>query len=252
YELDSVIRMMRRFLKESVVDGFEFVLLPEWDAENAPLTPSSAPVDCEKHRMDEVAKALQGLNLSILSVHANRDIGNYVCAEEADKVQKGIRLADECLDFAERMGSEICVFHFWDTWKEKLDISSLEALYQELQKKHPSVEISIENIPTRHENMTPFQIVQNFRFITLDLKWASLVGEFDSFAGVLSQVDNVHVQGKYMNGKLTSTVGSLDYEQALACIKQSEYSGVFTVELEGKADYNDMVNCVSKLKEKLC
>ncbi len=62
--------MMKRFLKESNVDGFEFVLLPEWDRENPPLTPTSAPFECEKHSVEEVSEVLRNESFPILSVHA--------------------------------------------------------------------------------------------------------------------------------------------------------------------------------------
>jgi hypothetical protein len=38
--------MMNRFLKESETDELEFVLLPKWDSENPPLTPSDTPSGC--------------------------------------------------------------------------------------------------------------------------------------------------------------------------------------------------------------
>jgi len=102
YELDSAVRMMKRFLKESKIDGFEFVLLPEWDNENPPLTPTSSSPNCEKHTVDNVLKAVQGQGFPILSVHANRDIGNYLCSEKPEQVDREMRLMNECLGFAKR------------------------------------------------------------------------------------------------------------------------------------------------------
>jgi sugar phosphate isomerase/epimerase len=201
--------------------------------------------------VSEVAEALEGLNLPIVSVHANRDIGNYLCSEQDEKVRKGVKLADECMGFAEKMGAKICVFHLWDTWNEKLNLARLEAFCREIQQRHPMIEMSVENVPTKHAGKTPFQIMSDFRFRTLDLKWASLFGEFDSFLGALKRVDNVHVQGRFEGGRLAPTVGSLDYEQAVARIRQCGYAGVFTVELEGNADYRDMVSYVGRLKDRV-
>lgn len=249
YELSSTIKMMNRFLKESKVDGFEFVLLPEWDSENPPLTPTSAPSECEKHSVKEIIETLQTRNFPILSVHANRDIGNYLCSEDAEKVRKGIRLIQESLDFTQKVNSKICVFHFWDTWKETFDLRSLQNLYQRFQGMHPEIEISIENIPTKYKNKTPFQITQFFRYKTVDLKWASLFNEFDLFVEIIQQVDNVHIQGKCQDGSVVPSLGSLNYEQALRRIKETGYSGVFTIELEGKANYNDVLKYVEKLKK---
>jgi sugar phosphate isomerase/epimerase len=241
--------MMKRLLEESKVDGFEFVLLPEWDSENPPLTPTSSPWECEKHSLKEIVKALEVKDLPILSVHANRDIGNYLCSEEIAKVKKGMRLIQESLDFAEKVGSKICVFHFWDTFKEVFDIQNLEKLYLKFQNAFPNVEMSIENVPTKYMSRTPFQIIQNFRHKTLDFKWASLFNEFDSFISILGQIDNVHIQGKHQQGTVVSSVGSLDYKKAIERIKDAGYSGVFTIELEGRATCDEAIECINKLKE---
>jgi sugar phosphate isomerase/epimerase len=251
YELSSIIRMMDRFLKESMADGFEFVLLPEWDSQNPPLTPTSAPPECEKHSIKEIVETLLTRNFPILSVHASRDIGNYLCSEEDEKVRKGIRLIHESLDFAQKVNSKICVFHFWDTWKETFPLHKLETLYQEFQDMYPKIEISIENIPTRYMNKTPFQIMQNFGHITLDLKWASLYNEFSLFAERIDQVDNVHIQGKYEDGQLIPTVGELDYKKAIDTVISAGYCGILTIELETMADYRDILKYVEKLKEQI-
>jgi len=38
YDLPGTLEVMNRIYKESVVDGFELQLEPEWDTENPPLT----------------------------------------------------------------------------------------------------------------------------------------------------------------------------------------------------------------------
>lgn len=157
-------------MKESAVDGFEFVLLPEWDSEHPPLTPSSAPPNCEKHSIDEIAKALQIHGFPILSIHANRDIGSYVCSDDVEKANKGITLMDECLGFTRRIGSKLCAFHFWDTLKENFNLTNLEDICTRFQTNYPDIELSIENVPARYLGKTPFQIMQNFKHKTLDLK----------------------------------------------------------------------------------
>jgi sugar phosphate isomerase/epimerase len=248
YELSSVVRMMKQFLKNSEVDGFEFVLLPEWGFENPPLTPTSAPLDCEKHSVNDIIEELHTYNFPIISVHANRDIGNYLCSEKAEEINKGIGLVEECLSFTKKVNSRICVFHFWDTWKKSLDLACLQALYQKFEGMFPEIEISVENIPTKCEGKTPFQLVRSFRHKTLDLKWASLFDEFDAFVEIIQQVDNVHIQGKYQDGNLVPSVGNLDYERALKCIREAGYSGAFTIELEGRAEYGGVLRYIDKLK----
>jgi sugar phosphate isomerase/epimerase len=133
--------------------------------------------------------------------------------------------------------------------KKTFDLHNLEKLYQKFQNVYPKIELSIENVPTRYVNKTPFQITRNFEHKTLDLKWASLFDEFDLFAETIGQVDNIHIQGKYQKRKLIPSVGSLNYEQALRRIKETGYSGLFTIELEGKANYHDISKYVETLKK---
>lgn len=251
YELSSVIDMIKRFSKISQADGFEFALLPEWDCENPPLTPTSATSGCEKHAIEEILAILVCQDFSILSVHTNRDVGSYLCSGEPEKVAKGIKLMDESLRFTQSIKSGICVFHFWDPWKKDLDLPFLKSVYDEFQIRYPRIEISIENIPTLNRHMSPYQLMRSFRYKTLDLKWASLADEFDRFVDTIEQVDNVHIQGRCQNGILAPTVGILDYEIALRRIKEAGYRGVFTIELEGKADYDTILRCIDKLREYL-
>jgi sugar phosphate isomerase/epimerase len=251
YELSSVIDMMKRFSKESHVDGFEFALLPEWDSESPPLTPTSAPSGCEKHTIEEVLDILTRQDFSILSVHANRDVGSYLCSGKPEQVAKGIKLMDESLRFTQTIKSPICVFHFWDPWKKHFDLPFLKTVYNKYQMKYRKTEISIENIPTLNRLTSPYELMQSFRYKTLDLKWASMADEFDRFVDTIEQVDNVHIQGRYQNGVLAPTIGILDYETALKRIKETSYEGIFTVELEGKVDYDTMLRCIDKLREYL-
>jgi len=77
---------------------------------------------------------------------------------------------------------------------------------------------------------------------------SKVFNEFDLFVEIIEQVDNVHIQGKCQDGSVVPSLGSLNYDQALRRIKETGYSGVFTIELEGKANYNDVLKYVEKLK----
>lgn len=243
-----MIKMMRQFLKESVVDGFEFVVLPEWDREGAPLTMSSGPIDCEKHSVAEITETLLAEGFPILSVHANRDIGNYLCSEKPEEVSKGIRLADDCLALAKNMNSGICVFHLWDTFKEDVDLPRLKGVCKKLQEGCPEVSMSIENVPTKC-GKTPFRLVQDFDHKTLDLKWASMYDEFGAFTSVIREVNNVHIQGRLADENMVPSIGNLNYEKALTWISDHSYGLIFTVELEGWATYEEVTSYLKKLKQ---
>lgn len=248
YDLSSVFNVMNRFSRKHVIDGFEFGLLPEWDSENPPLTPSEAPLTCEKHSLHEILGLLNQKGFAVLTAHASRDVGAYLCSESMLDYAKGVRLVNDSMEFCHAIGSGVCVFHFWDPWKQNLDAARLHKVYGECVGSVSDVELSIENIPTVLEGTSPFRLIEGFERVTLDLKWASMFSEFDSFFEVIDKVDNVHVQGKYHDGTFAPTVGSLDYHRALKRLVNAGYRGIFTLELEGKARFEGILECVEWLR----
>ncbi len=249
YELSAALTVMGKFWKEALVDGFEFGLLPEWNSENPPLTPSDASLTCEKHPVQEILKILQESNLRFLSVHANRDLGCYLCSNEQTKRSQGVKLTNESLRFCESLDSKICTLHFWDPWSTNINLAHLCEVYKQARTKFPQLQISVENIPTAIKGETPFNLMREFDHKTLDLKWASMYNEFDNFVNAIEKVGNVHIQGKYQNGDLVCTTGDLDYSTALQRIMNSGYSGIFTVELEGRATYKEIKTYIERLRK---
>ena len=78
-----------------------------------------------------------------------------------------------------------------------------------------------------------------------------MFNELDAFAENIEHVNNIHIQGKYQDGILVTNVGKMDYREALRRIKMLGYSGVFTVESEGEASYDDVLRYVDKLKRSM-
>ncbi len=249
YELSSVLTVMDKFWRKGLVDGFEFGLLPEWDSENSPLTPCDAPSTCEKHSYQEILQILEKRDFKLLTVHASRDVGCYLCSDEQMKRSKGVKLVDDSLRFCHSSRSKICTFHFWNPWGTSIDREFLREVYGQAEKRFPGLEISVENIPTVIKDETPFNLMRDFDYTSLDLKWASMYDEFDKFLGAIEKVDNLHIQGKYHAGNLVCTAGNLDFDAALREIVDSGFSGVFTVELEGRASYLEMKAYIRKLRK---
>ena len=50
---------------------------------------------------------------------------------------------------------------------------------------------------------------------------------------------------------MVPNVGKMDYRESLRRIKMLGYSGVFTVESEGEASYDDVLRYVDKLKRSM-
>ncbi len=241
--------VMDKFWGEGLVDGFEFGLLPQWDNENAPLTPCDAPSTCEKHSYQEIFEILKDRDCRFLTVHASRDVGCYLCSDERTKRSKGVKLVDDSLRFCQSLCSKICTFHFWDPWSTSIDREFLQEVYGQAEKRFSGLEISVENILTVIKDETPFKLTRDFDYTSLDLKWASMYDEFDKFLDAIEKVDNLYIQGKCYGGNLVCTAGNLDFDVALQEIVDSGFSGIFTVELEGRANYQEMKTYIRKLRK---
>ncbi|MBU0705577.1 MAG: hypothetical protein KKC18_17165, partial [Chloroflexi bacterium] len=169
-DLSGTIELMERLWQESVVDGFEFQNLAEWEAENPPRDERekrfAAWNDSQKYTTEEIVASVQKTGLPILSVHANRDVGICLCSGQEDDSDTGKRLIHEALYLAEKVGASVCVFHLWDTWKEAFDSSALQDALYEVALQYPCVKPSVENVPTHLAGFTPFELVRRFEWIT--------------------------------------------------------------------------------------
>ncbi len=114
YDLIGTLEVMRQVFRESVVDGFELQLQPEWDSENPPLTDTQFAdwTKTPKYTIEEIRVLLEEQKLSILSVHSSRDIGSYLCSNQERNYEKGKSLIYEALFLANSLGAKVCVSIF--------------------------------------------------------------------------------------------------------------------------------------------
>jgi len=239
YDLIGTIDVMKRVFKESVVDGFELQLEPEWDSENAPLTDCALAdwTTVPKYATEEIVELIRSQDLPILSVHASRDVGNYLCSNKERDWKKGKRVIYDSLLIAENSGAEICVFHLWDTWKASFDPQKVESMLLGVADQFPKVKASVENIPTHLEGYTPFGLVKSFEHVTMDLRWAAMYKEFDAFESIINGIVNVHLRGSLKESKWVLERSDFDFYEALNKIrKEWGYLGLLTVEPEGRRD----------------
>ncbi|MEM2100508.1 MAG: hypothetical protein QXP45_04130, partial [Thermoproteota archaeon] len=73
YDLVGTVDVMKKIFAESIVDGFELQLEPEWDSNNLPLTDRHAAdwAKTPKYTAKEIIAILKKESLPILSVHAS-------------------------------------------------------------------------------------------------------------------------------------------------------------------------------------
>ena len=255
FDLPGTIELMGLLWQESVIDGFEFQNLAEWDGENPPRDERekrhAAWHESQKHTTDEIATLLQEAGLPILSVHANRDVGICLCSDQEQDINKGKRLIHESLFLAEKVGAPVCVFHLWDTWKEGFEPRFLQNVLLEIAAQYPGVKASVENVPTHLAGSTPFELVRQFEWITLDLRWAALYDELDRFESVKERISNVHLRGRLEGGEWVLEGAPFGFYGALDTIRGKwDYSGLLTMEPGGlrDGDWENLVAAMSTLR----
>lgn len=255
YDLLGTLDVMKRVFRESVVDGFELQLEPEWDNENPPLTDADADwTKTPKYTLSEISTLLKETKLPILSTHASRDIGNYLCSSRKRDMEKGKRVIYETLLFTENLGTNVCVFHLWDTWKTEYDVNQLQKIFSTITAQFPKIKAAVENIPTHLEGYTPFSLVRLFNYVTLDLRWAALYNELDAFESIINSVVNVHLRGRLEGDRWVLDRSSFSFYEALDRIKNEwGYLGLFTIEPEGgihSSRFKSFVKAMSILRNR--
>jgi hypothetical protein len=255
YDLAGTIELMNLLWQESVIDGFEFQNLAEWDEENPPRDERekrfAAWSESQKHTTDEIATLLQKAGLPILSVHANRDVGICLCSAQEQDINKGKRLIHESLFLADRVGASVCVFHLWDTWKEDFEPRFLQDVLHQIAPQYPGVKASVENVPTHLAGSTPVELVSQFQWITLDLQWAALYDELDRFESVKERIANVHLRGRLEGSKWVLEGAPFGFYEALETIRVKwGYEGTLTMEPAGlrEGNWENLVAAMSSLR----
>ena len=264
YDLDNTLRIMQRLYETGTVDGFEFQHLEEWDARFPPRAEPQRGAAWETsahYTTDEIAAALCACGVPILSVHANRDVGAYLCSTEAADVTYGKRLIQEALMLTDKVGAEICVFHLWDTWKEQFDPQVLHHTLEEVSAEFPKVKAAIENVPTHLEGYTPVDLLQSFPWITLDLRWAALYDELIKFAHLRDRLANVHLSGqlsldtwKVAPNWFPGQIATFRFHEAINILRTHwGYTGLLTIEMHGQKGntWDGLIAAMKTLKENI-
>ena len=255
YDLPGTIALMKRLWRESVLDGFEFQNLAEWDARNPPRDEAEKRLaawrESPKYTVDEMAALLREIQLPILSVHANRDVGVCLCADNEPDLHRGRTLIRESLSLAERIDARVCVFHLWDTWAECFDLAFLAGVLREAAADYPYVKAAVENVPTHLAGLTPFELARQFEWITLDLRWAAMYDELAKFGSVKERMANVHLRGQLRGSAWILDNAPFGFYEALDLIREEwGYAGLLTVEPGGlrEGDWDNLVGAMASLR----
>lgn len=237
YDLQSTAEVMDRILADCDIDGFELQLMEDWNKKNPPLSYShdrkianwkKAP----DYSADDIVNMLLPLRDSILTIHANKDIGILLCSDNKKEVSIGLYLLQEALTISQRLQAKHCVVHLWDYWKEHFDFPRVCRLIEEMS----SEKICVENVPTHYMGKKPNQMLTDFKSITLDVKFAYMFDEITAYKGLCSRIRNVHLSGRLADGTWNiqqvpeDNIGSTLGEIIENLIGSWGYQGIFTVE----------------------
>jgi len=239
YDIKSTIDIMKRIWAESAVDGFEFQKLAEWERDGPPrddnkeFTRRDAWKAAPKYTVKELSKLLKQSNVPILSVHANRDVGICLCSDDPREITRGKDMMHETLALAQNVGAGVAVFHLWDTWKEEFNPAFLRGLMSDVVSQYPNVVAAVENVPTHLVDHTPFDLVKEFEYVTLDTRWAAMYDELDKFESIKDRIINVHLRGHLENEWWAIDNATFTFDEALAKIQEGwKYRGLLTLEPE--------------------
>lgn len=251
YDLSGTIQVMKKVYQESAVDGFELQLEPEWDSENPPLTDSELAdwTKTPKYTAEQILTLVTKEKLPILSVHASRDVGNYLCLNQKQHLEKGKRLIDDSLFLSDELSASVCVFHLWDTWATEFDANRLKKTLSDVAANYPKVKATVENIPTNLKGHTPFSLVKTFDHVTLDLRWAALYNELNAFESIINNIENIHMRGTLEGNKWALNRSSFTFYEALDTVKNKWKSpALLTVEPEGGISSSSFTNFIKAMK----
>jgi hypothetical protein len=235
YDLAGTLELMRQLWARQVVDGFELQNLAEWDAAHPPRDEGERRLAAweasQRYTTEELASLLRAAGMPILSVHANRDVGNCLCTGDERDLARGKALIHASLSLAEKLGAGVCVFHLWDTWAVEFDPAVLQGVLSGAASHYPAVRASVENVPTHLPDCTPFDLVQRFQWITLDLQWAAMFDELGRFEALRERIANVHLRGRLEGGAWVLDGAPVGFYEALRTIRSEwGYEGLLTVE----------------------
>lgn len=255
YDLSGTITVMKSLLKESAVDGFEVQYLAEWNSEHTPRDDvtgdrHNAWEKSSKYTTEDLITHFR--ELPVLSVHANRDVGIYLCGSSQD-IEKGKDMIGQSLFLAESLQAGVCVFHLWDTWKQHVDVTALGGWLGDITPSY-TVKASVENVPTHTERTTPFMLMEQVEWITLDIRWAALYNELERFESVKDRIINVHLRGTLENATWVLNNSPFGFWEAVRTIKSWGYSGLVTLEPEGglsSGEWRDLIAAMASIRKGL-
>ncbi|MDD5466316.1 MAG: hypothetical protein PHS96_00780 [Anaerolineales bacterium] len=235
YDLPGVIDLAQRLWEERLVDGFEFELLAEWDAEAPPHFASPerqrAWEQAPKYSLTELGAHLKESGLPLRSLLARRDLGRYLGSQGAETAGRGRSLIAAALSLGQLLGVSVCVFYLWDPSGLNFNPSFLQLTLQELASRAPGVRAAVEAIPSQMRGFTPYRLARRFDWVSLDAHTALAYNELPDFRAMRQQVANVRLRAHLQDGRWRLPGAAGEAAQFLRALRADwAYEGLVTLE----------------------
>jgi len=258
YDLESTFKVMEKLWIFSVIHGFEFQHLAEWDGMSPPRDNDprydryGAWKKSDKYTTEEIAEKINLLRIPILSIHGNRDIGVLLCSDKKVDIKRAERLIIDAINLAKKVSAKICVFHLWDTNNENFDPLYQKEIINKIANNFHRIQLSVENIPTQLTDFTPFELVKMHNWVTLDLRWAGLYDELKKFSTLKDKIVNVHIRGELVETEWRLKESPFTVYEALdIIINKWNYKGLLTFEPEGGlygASWENLIAAIESIR----
>jgi len=255
----------------------ELVLHPDWRPDIEPRTKQPDPWQASaKWNADDLAleleRRLARVGGRVLSVHANRDLGIFLGADESEDRRVGEALLRENCELARRLGARLIVIHAWDTWATSYDPAPTSRHINAVANAYPEITLTVENIPVSAHEWSQAELFGRFARLldtsvgfTLDLSWSSLYDNLEELIYLLPRVRNVHVQGRISRTgrgsgmtadipgelRLEPRAGELDIDWAIQKLLDAGYTGQWTLELNRARSLDDFRLALAYLRDRV-
>jgi sugar phosphate isomerase/epimerase len=199
----------------------------------------------------------------VCSVHANRDTGIFLGADDKADRRLGAEVLKNNCRVADAVGASLVVVHAWDTRATAIEARAAADTINTVAAEFGDITLAVENLPLSAEGWSQEQLMHTFdRMLeprvgfTLDLSWSSLYDNFDQLLSLLPRVKNVHVQGRLVRdasqgNTLRPRAGNLVLETAISELAAQGYSGQWTLELNKAQAVADFVEAIHYLEDLL-
>ena len=225
------IRVLDECIERLECDGYEFLMSRSW-----------------YDKVDDICTYLTGKSISLPVFHADKNIGNLISRNEGDDTASAIEIFKINCKIAANLGCPLMVLHLWGGLDSDKDIAHNIKVYERLEAiaRSYGLTLTVENIVcNRHEPMSHLHALSEaypeIKF-TFDTKMSEFHSQTDwlykaDFAHISPHVAHLHIndyKGGHMDWSNLKTLhigdGKVDFTRFFDFVKNSNYTGDFTVE----------------------